>query len=99
MPTITIGSDNNNAAHTIVTVTWSTGECIRYTVVDNGNSASVWQTGYGCPDDGVEFSMWECGAFGLDAVGDFDTVAEAVDCARAAHCIMNDSARRCIREI
>lgn len=98
MTTTTIGTDNATG-DTIVTITWSTGECIRYTVVDSGYFAAVWHTGYGCPDDGIEFSTWECGAFGLDAVGTFDTVAEAIDCACAAHCVMNDSVRRCIREI
>lgn len=68
MPTITIGSDNNNAAHTIVTVTWTSGECIRYTIAPNptfdGRDAesfedcmpyNVYITGYCYPGDDLGF--------------------------------------------
>ena len=86
MPVITIGSDNNDAANTIVTVTWSTGECIRYTIVDNETSAHVWQTGYGCPEDDVDFFTWECGDFGTDIVGEFENVAEAIEFCSDSNC-------------
>jgi len=84
VPIITIGSDNNDAANTIVTVTWSTGECIRYTIVDNDTSAHVWQTGYGCPEDDVDFFMWKCGEFGGDP-REFETVAEAIEFCSDCH--------------
>ena len=85
MPVITIGSDNNNATHTIVTVTWSTGECIRYTIVDNNTSAHVWQTGYACPEDEVGLVMWDAGEFGTDVLAEFDTVAEAIEFCSDCH--------------
>lgn len=85
MPVITIGSDNNDAANTIVTVTWSTGECIRYTIVDNGDSAHVWQTGYACPEDDVALFTWEPGEHGMEPE-EFATVADAIDFCSDCHC-------------
>lgn len=97
MPTITIGSDNNNAAHTIVTITWSTGECIRYTIAPNptfdGRDAeslddcmpfNVYITGYACPEDGLGFQSYEIGR--CEVAQQCETEADAIEFCSDCHC-------------
>lgn len=74
MPVFTIKQDFKNAANTVVTVTWDSGECFQYTIAANptfgGRDApsfedcmpyNVYITGYCSPDDGLGFEEYAIG--------------------------------------
>jgi hypothetical protein len=71
MPVITIKQDFKQAANTVVTVTWDSGECFQYTIAANpmfdGHDATsfedcmaynVYITGYCNPEDGLGFEEY-----------------------------------------
>jgi len=68
VPVITIKQDSKQATNTIVTVTWSTGECIQYTIAanptfdadsfENCMAYNVYITGYNSPDDDLGFQEY-----------------------------------------
>ena len=69
MPVITIKQDAKQAANTVVTVTWSTGECIQYTIAANPTfdadsfldcmPYNVYITGHNSPEDDLGFQEFD----------------------------------------
>ena len=76
--------------NTVVTITWSDGECIQYTIAPNPDadpddylnsmSYNVYITGYACPEDGVEFSQWDISdETRAELATQCDTMADAIE--------------------
>ena len=96
MPVITIKQDSKQAANAIVTVAWSTGECIQYTIAanptfdgrdsddyENGMAYNVYITGYGCPDDGLGFE--ECPIDRAECAQQCETEMDAIEFCSECH--------------
>ena len=85
---VTYFSDDANG-NTVVTVTWSTGELIQYTIAKNPTfnpdsiedclEWNVYITGYACPEDDVSFVQLDIGKHRVECAGQFETEADAIE--------------------
>ena len=98
MPVTTITQDANHASRTTVTVTWSTGETIRYTIAPNPSfdgpdadsfedcmAYNVYITGYACPEDGVDCMEWDITDSRAECATQCETEAEAIEFCSECH--------------